>query len=128
MMGKSKQLSQDIRKKIVELHKSGSSLGSISKQLSVPRASVQTVVYKYKNFGTTLTLPRSGRRHKLSPKDEKTLVQKVHLDPKMTTKKLADELEASGIKVCISTIRRVLHRHGLKYLRKRPETDMEKPQ
>jgi hypothetical protein len=41
-MGKSKETSQDLRKKIVDVHKSGSSLGAISKCLKVPRSSVQT--------------------------------------------------------------------------------------
>jgi hypothetical protein len=39
--------------KIVDLHKSGSSLGAISKCLKVPRSSVQTTVRKYKHHGTT---------------------------------------------------------------------------
>nr|2M8E_A Chain A, SLEEPING BEAUTY TRANSPOSASE [synthetic construct] len=52
-MGKSKEISQDLRKKIVDLHKSGSSLGAISKRLKVPRSSVQTIVRKYKHHGTT---------------------------------------------------------------------------
>jgi hypothetical protein len=43
-MGKSKEISQDLRKKIVDLHKSGSSLGAISKCLIVLRSSVQTIV------------------------------------------------------------------------------------
>ena len=40
IMGKSKEISQD-------LHKSGSSLVAISKLLKVPRSSVQTIVRKY---------------------------------------------------------------------------------
>uniref|UniRef100_A0A8C8J2Z3 Class II aldolase/adducin N-terminal domain-containing protein n=1 Tax=Oncorhynchus tshawytscha TaxID=74940 RepID=A0A8C8J2Z3_ONCTS len=32
---------------------SGSSLGAISKRLKVPRSSVQTIVHKYKHYGTT---------------------------------------------------------------------------
>jgi hypothetical protein len=36
-------------KEIVDLHKSGSSLGAISKRLKVPRSSVQTIVCKYKH-------------------------------------------------------------------------------
>ena len=35
--------------KIGDLHKSGSSLGAISKCLKVPRSSVQTIVSKYKH-------------------------------------------------------------------------------
>ncbi|CDQ97917.1 unnamed protein product [Oncorhynchus mykiss] len=47
-MGKSKEISQDLRKKIVDLHKSGSSLGAISKCLKMleetgTKVSVSTV-------------------------------------------------------------------------------------
>ena len=66
IMGKSKEISQDLRNVFVELHKSGSSLGAISKCLKVPRSSVQTVVDKYKHHGTTQPSYRSGRRHVLS--------------------------------------------------------------
>ena len=51
IMGKSKLISQD--PKIVDLHKSGSSLGPIFKCLKVPRTSVQTIVRKYKHHGAT---------------------------------------------------------------------------
>ena len=45
IIGKSKEISQDLRKTIVDLHKSGSSLGAISKRLKVPHSSVQTIVW-----------------------------------------------------------------------------------
>ena len=67
--GKSKEISQDLRKKIVDVHKSGSSLGAIFKRLKVPRSSVQTIVRKYKHHGTTQQSNRSGRRRVLSPRD-----------------------------------------------------------
>ena len=69
IMGKSKEISQDFRKKIVDLHKSDSSLGAISKCLKVPSSSVQTIVRKYKHYETTQTAYRSGRRRVLSPRD-----------------------------------------------------------
>jgi hypothetical protein len=40
IMGKSKEISQDPRKKIVDLYKSGSSLGALSKRLKIPCSSV----------------------------------------------------------------------------------------
>ncbi|CDQ78940.1 unnamed protein product [Oncorhynchus mykiss] len=46
-MGKSNEISQDLRKTSLDLHKSGSSLGAISKRLKVRRSSVQTIVQKY---------------------------------------------------------------------------------
>ena len=69
IMGKSKEISQELRKKIVSIQKSGSSLGAISKHLKVPRSSVQTIVRKYKHHGTTQPSYRSRRRCVLSPRD-----------------------------------------------------------
>uniref|UniRef100_A0AAZ3S3B5 Transposase Tc1-like domain-containing protein n=1 Tax=Oncorhynchus tshawytscha TaxID=74940 RepID=A0AAZ3S3B5_ONCTS len=114
IMGKSKEISQDPRKQIVDLHKSGSSLGAISKHLKVPRSSVQTIVRKYKHSGTTQLSYRSGKRRVLSPRDERTLVQKVKINPRTTAKDLVNMLEETGTKVSISTVKQALHRHNLK--------------
>ncbi|CDQ76046.1 unnamed protein product [Oncorhynchus mykiss] len=69
-MGKSKEISQDLWKKNFYLHKSGSSLGAISKCLKVPHSSVQTIICNYKHPRTTRPSYCSGRKHILSPKDE----------------------------------------------------------
>ena len=103
-----------IRKIIVDFHKSGSSLGAISKRLKVPCSSVQTIVRKYKHHGTTQTSYRSGRRHVLSPIDERTLVRKVQINPRTTAKDLVKMLEETGTKVSISTVKRILYRHNMK--------------
>ncbi|KAJ8005904.1 hypothetical protein DPEC_G00122740 [Dallia pectoralis] len=112
-MGKSKEISLDLRKKMVDLHKSGMSLGAISEQLQIPRSSVQTVVHKYKLLGGVATLPRSGRRPKLSPSAEMKLVRMVRNNPGTTKTQACHELEAAGTPVSLSTVKRVLHRHGL---------------
>uniref|UniRef100_A0A3P8T6Q0 Uncharacterized protein n=1 Tax=Amphiprion percula TaxID=161767 RepID=A0A3P8T6Q0_AMPPE len=85
-MGKSKELSQDIRKTTVNLHKSSS-----PKCLKVMRSSVQTITRKHKHH---------GRRQVLCPKHE----------PKDLVKMLAE----ADHRVSLSTVKRVLHRHGLK--------------
>uniref|UniRef100_A0AAZ3QG17 Transposase Tc1-like domain-containing protein n=1 Tax=Oncorhynchus tshawytscha TaxID=74940 RepID=A0AAZ3QG17_ONCTS len=113
IMGKSKEISQDLRKNIVDFHKSGSSLGAISKCLKVPRSSVQTIVRKYKHHGTTQQSYPSGRRRVLSPRDEHTLVRKVQINPR-TAKDLVKLLEETGTKVSISTVKQVLYPHNLK--------------
>uniref|UniRef100_A0AAZ3S8D9 Transposase Tc1-like domain-containing protein n=1 Tax=Oncorhynchus tshawytscha TaxID=74940 RepID=A0AAZ3S8D9_ONCTS len=110
-MGKLKEISQDLRK--TDLHKSGSSLGAISKRLKEPRSSVQTIVCKYKHHGTTQLSCRSGRRRVLSTRDEYNLVRKVQINPR-TVKNLVTMLEEMGTKVSISTVKRVLYRHNLK--------------
>ena len=112
IMGKSKEISQDLRKNIVDLHKSVSSLGAISKRQKVPRSSVQTIVRKYKHHGTTQLPYCSRRRHVLSPRDERTLVQKVQIN--QSQKDLVKVLEQTGTKVSIATVKCVLYRHNLK--------------
>jgi hypothetical protein len=72
--------------KIVDLHKSGSSLGGILKCLKVPRSSVQTIVRKYKQ-------------------------KKVQLNHRTPAKDLVKMLEETGTKC---TVKRVLYRHNLK--------------
>ncbi|TWW62316.1 hypothetical protein D4764_04G0009630 [Takifugu flavidus] len=121
-MGKSKELSTDLKKRIIDLNKSGKSLGAISKQLQVPRATVQTIVWKYKVHGAVLSLPRSGRKCKLSPAAERKLVRRVKSQPRSTKKQICQELEAAGTQVSVSTVKRVLHRHGLRgcHARRKP--------
>ena len=95
IMEKSKEISQHL----VDLHKSGSSLGAISKRLKLPRLSVQTIVRRYKQHGTTQPLYHSGRRRILSPRDERSLVRKVQINPRTAAKELVKMLEEAGTKV-----------------------------
>ena len=67
---------------------SSSSLGAISKCLKVPRSSVQTIVCQYKHHGTKQPSYRSGRRRILSPRDERTLVQKCKSIPEQQQRTL----------------------------------------
>ena len=107
-MGKSTELSTDLKRRIVDLNKSGKSLGAISKQLQVPRSTVQTIVCKYKLHGIVVSLPRSGRKCKLSPAAERKLVRMVKSQPRTTKKQVWDEIEADGTQVSVSTVKRVL--------------------
>lgn len=113
-MGKARELCTDLREQIVDLHKSGLSLGAISRKLHLPRSSVQTIVQKFKIHGTVISLPRSGRKPKLSPYAERKLVWMVGCNPGTTRKQVCHELEAAGTQVSLSTVKRALHRYGLK--------------
>ena len=98
-----KKSAKTSEKIIVDLRKSGSSLGAISKRLKVPHSSVQAIVRKYKHHGTMQPSYRSGRRRVRSPRDERTLVRKVQINPRTTAKDLVKMLEETGTKVSIST-------------------------
>uniref|UniRef100_A0AAZ3SH12 Transposase Tc1-like domain-containing protein n=1 Tax=Oncorhynchus tshawytscha TaxID=74940 RepID=A0AAZ3SH12_ONCTS len=72
------------------------------------------MVREYKHHGTMQPSYRSARRRILSPRDERTLVRKVQINPRTTAKDLVKMLEETGTKVSISTVKRVLYRHNLK--------------
>ena len=59
-----------------DLHKSGSSLGAMSKQLKVPRSSVQTMVRKYKHHGTTQPFRKETRSAYFGEKSGNNLYEK----------------------------------------------------
>ena len=114
IMGKSKEISQDLRIFFADLHKSGSSLGAISKRLKVPRSSVQTIVCNYEHHGTTQPSYHQGRRRVLAPRDECISVLKVQINPRTTEKDIVKMLEEKGTKLSISTVKQVLYRHNQK--------------
>uniref|UniRef100_A0AAZ3NQ30 Uncharacterized protein n=1 Tax=Oncorhynchus tshawytscha TaxID=74940 RepID=A0AAZ3NQ30_ONCTS len=86
---KSKEISQDLKKKNCRPPQVWFILGSNFQSLKVPCLSVQTIVLKYKHHGTTQQSYRSGRRRVLSPRNEHTLV-------KTTAKDLMKMLEETG--------------------------------
>ena len=111
--GENLNKSANTSEKNVDLHKSGSSLGAISKCLKVPCSSVQTIVCKYEHHGTRQPLNRSRRRRVLSPSDEHTLVRKVQINPRTTAKdKDAGGNRFKGIYIHSKT-RPTVYRHNL---------------
>ena len=62
-------------------------------KLFILGSNFQTIVRKYKHHGTTQLSYCSGRRLVLSPRDERTLVRKVEINPRTTTKDLLKMLE-----------------------------------
>ena len=60
---RSKELSVDIRDRIVSRHRSGEAYQNISAALKVPKNTMASIILKWKKFGTTNTLPRAGCNH-----------------------------------------------------------------
>ena len=59
-MGKTKELSKDIRDKIVNLHKAGMGYKKISKQIGEKLTTVGAIIREWKKHKVTANLPRSG--------------------------------------------------------------------
>ena len=113
-MGKTKELSKDIRDKIVDLHKAGMGYKKISKQLGEKLTTAGAITRKWKKHKVTANLPRSGAPCKISPRGISIMMRKVRDQPSTTHEVLVNYLKAVGTTVTKRTISNTLHRKGLK--------------
>ena len=93
-MGKKKELSKDIRDKIVDLHKAGLGYKKISKQLGEKFTTVGAIIRKWKKRKITANLPRSGAPSKISPRGISMMMRKVRDQPSTTQEEIVSELKA----------------------------------
>lgn len=112
-MGKAKELSKDLREKVIELYKTGKGYKKISKQLRMPISSVQTLIKKWKMRDSVETKSRSGRPTKVSATTARKIVRDAKKNPQITSAKIQDSLKKSGVVVSRCTIRRHLKKNGL---------------
>ena len=81
--------------------------------LKVPKSTVESIILKWKKFGTTRTLPRPGRPAKLSNRWRRALVREVKKNPKITVGELQRCSGEVGVSSRKSTITAALHQSGL---------------
>ena len=110
-MGKTKELSKDIRETIVDLHKAGMGYKKISKQLG-EKLTVGAIIRKWKKHKVTANLPRSGAPRKISPRDINE-DERSEISPVLHRRSLSMTWRQLG-PVTKRTISNTLHREGLK--------------
>ncbi|KAG2466997.1 TCB1 transposase, partial [Polypterus senegalus] len=110
---KSKELSVDLRDRIVSRHKSGECYRNISAALKVPMSTVVSIIHKWKKFETTRTLARVGRPSKLSDRGRRALVREVTKNPMVTLSKLQTSSVERGEPSRRKTISAAIHQSGL---------------
>ncbi|KAG2456859.1 TCB1 transposase, partial [Polypterus senegalus] len=113
---KSKELSVDLRDRIVSRHKSGEGYRKISAALKVLMSTVASIIRKWKKFKTTRTLPRAGWQSKLSDRGRRALVREVTKNPIVTL----SELQRSSIFVYNRNLRYSLSSTGTHDLAQHP--------
>ena len=91
-MGKAKELSKDLREKVVELYKTGKGYKKISKELRMPISSVQTLIKKWKMRGSVETKPQTGRPTKISATTDRKIVWNAKKNPQITSGEIQDSL------------------------------------
>ncbi|KAG2462665.1 TCB1 transposase, partial [Polypterus senegalus] len=119
---KSKELSVDLRDRIVSRHKSGEGYRKISAALKVPMSTVASIICKWKKLESTRTLPRAGRTSKLSDRGRRALVREVTKNPMVTLSELQRSSVERGEPSRRTTISAAIHQSGLygKVARRKP--------
>ncbi len=110
-----REMSQDLRKKIISLHKKGEGYKKISKALLISQNTVAKVVQTFKKDGTaTISQRRPGRPRKLTPRQERLLMRRVEENRHASSLQLSKEVESqTGLTISHDTIRRTLQRNGM---------------
>ncbi|KAI3353726.1 hypothetical protein L3Q82_004841 [Scortum barcoo] len=91
-MPRSKEIPEELRKKVIEIHQSGKGYKAISKAVGIQRTTVRAIIHKWRKLGTVANLPRSGRPPKITPRVRRRLIQEVTKDPQKTSKELQASL------------------------------------
>ena len=92
---RSKELSVESRDRIVSRHRSGQEYLNISAALKVLKNTVASIILKWKNFGTTKTLPKAGNLAKLNNLGRRALVREVTKKPLVSL----TELHSSSVEM-----------------------------
>ncbi len=103
-MTKTKELSKDVRDKIVDLHKVGMSYKTIAKQLGEKVTTFGAIIHKWKKHKITVILHRSGAPCKISPRGVSMIMRTVRNQPRTTREDLVNDLKAAGAIVTKKTI------------------------
>ena len=108
-MPRTKDISEDVRLRIVDLHKARKGYKSISKSLDAHQSTVRQIVYKWRKFSTVSRLPRSGHKGKMTARAQRRMLNEVKKNPRVSAKDLQKFLEHVNISVDKSTIRKTLN-------------------
>jgi transposase len=109
---RSKELSVELRDRIVSRHRSGEGYQKMSAALKVPKNTVASIILKRKKFRTT-TLPRAGRPAKLSNQGRRAFVREVTKNLMVTLTELQCSSVEMGEPSRRTTISAALHQSGL---------------
>ena len=108
---KTKELSKQVRDKVVEKYRSGLGYYKISETLNIPRSTIKSIIKQIEINGTTTNL-REGRPPKLTDQARRALIREATKISKITLKELQSSRAEIGVSVHRTKISRTRHRAG----------------
>ena len=81
--------------------------------MNISRSTVQSIIRKWKEYGTTANLPRYGRPPKLTDWARRALIREAAKRPIVTLEELQRFTAQVGESVLRTTISRALHKSAL---------------
>ncbi|KAL0149371.1 hypothetical protein M9458_055409 [Cirrhinus mrigala] len=91
-MAKTKELSKNVRDKIVNLQKAGMGYKAIAKQLGEKVKTAGAIIHKWKKHKITVSLPRPGAPCKISPRGVSMIIRMVRNQPRTKYEDLVNDL------------------------------------
>src|SRR4029434_1585237 len=98
-MGKTQEPSDDVRRKVVELHKSRNGHKKISKQLKIHISTIREIIKMLNATGAVKNQPGRGRVCTLTPRTMRRMVRLAKKSPRITAGEL-QRLVESWVRKC----------------------------
>lgn len=112
-MVRGRALSHDMRNSIVTAHKNGVSGHKIVKNLNIPQGTVRNIIKQFKQEGNIQQKVKTGRRSKITERDERALRAIIKQDRRAASREIAVKWShAIGKRVSKDTCLRKMKKMG----------------
>ena len=114
MIPHGKELSEDLKRRIVALHEDGQGYKKIANTLKLSCSTAAKIIQRFQRVGSTQNRPQVGRPKKLSARAERQIQMLSLKDQHRSAVSIAAVIEeVGGQPVSAQTIRRTLHQIGV---------------
>ena len=96
-----KELSEDLQRRIVALHKDGQGYKKIANTLKLSCSTVAKIIQRFKRAGSTQNRPRVCRQKKLSARAERHIQMLSLKDRRRTPVSIAAQIEEVGVSLLV---------------------------